>query len=304
MPMILPILAAAALSVLAAGTPVAPPPPPPAARLEALNGALRTIAEENGGSVGVSVLHLETGASAGIDGSGRFQMASVFKLPVAIAVLRAVDAGTLGLDTLVEIRPEDRRKIGPLDDSWTPGMKVSVARMLDVMLVDSDNTAADKLIAMLGGPPAVQKSLEALGVRGISISLDENGMDAAIRKDLAAFEAGAVNGATPDAMATLLARLWRGELLPAAGTARILDAMRRCRTGDKRLRAGLPAGTEVFDKTGTVRSCANHVGVVTLPDRSHLVVAVFVRGGGDAAAREATIARVARTAWGAFATSN
>jgi len=282
----------------------ASPPRLAASRLDALNRDLRAIATECGGAVGVSILHLETGARAGVGGSGRFQMASVFKLPVAIAVLRAVDAGTLSLYTMVEIRRDDRRKTGPLDDSWTPGMTVSVARMLDVMLVDSDNTAADKLIARLGGPPAVQKSLEAAGVQGISISLDENGMDAAIRKDLAAFEAGAVNGATPDAIAALLARLSRGELLPAAGSARILDAMRRCRTGDKRLRAGLPAGTEVFDKTGTVRSCANDVGIVTLPDRSRLVVSVFVRGGSDAAARETTIARVARAAWGAFAASN
>ncbi len=301
--MMLPILAATALAALAAGTP-ASPPPPAAPRLDGLNRELQSIAKDNGGAVGVSVLHLESGSRAGVGGRDRFQMASVFKLPVAIAVLRAVDAGTLSLDTMVEIRPEDRRKIGPLDDSWTRGMKVGVSRMLDVMLVDSDNTAADKLIAMLGGPPAVQKSLEALGVDGISISLDEHGMDAAIRKDLAAFEAGAVNGATPDAMASLLARLSQGDLLPAAGTARILDAMRRCRTGDKRLRAGLPAGSEVFDKTGTVRSCANDVGIVTLPDRSHLVVAVFVRGGADAAAREATIARAARAAWNAFATSN
>jgi beta-lactamase class A len=277
---------------------------PAASRAASLQAGIDAIAANAKATVGVSIVHLESGARAGVGGSERFQMASVFKIPVAVAVLRAVDAGGLNLDSVVEIRAEDRRKFGPLDETWKPGMTVRVARMVDVMLVDSDNTATDKLIAMLGGPQAVQRTLDALGAARISVSVDEKGMGAAIRKDTAAFEKGAWNGATPDAMAALLSRLFRGELLSAAGTARLLDGMRRCRTGEKRLRAGVPAGTEVFDKTGTVRSCTNDVGIVTLPDASHLVVSVFLRGGGDAAAREATIARVARTAWDIFVASN
>ena len=102
-------------------------------------------------------------------------------------------------------------------------------------------------------------------------------------------------------MAALLARLFRGELLSRPDTDRVLDAMRRCATGATRLRAGLPKGTEVFDKTGTARSCANDVGIATLPDGTHLVVAVFTRGGRDAAARDGAIASVARAAWETFA---
>ncbi|HSB37084.1 MAG TPA: class A beta-lactamase [Thermoanaerobaculia bacterium] len=273
---------------------------PADSRLGELQRQIEAIAADTKTTIGVSIVHLESGRRAAVRGGELFQMASVFKVPVAIAVLKAVDAGTLRLDTEVEIRKEDRRTFGPLDDSWKAGLNVSVARMLDVMLVDSDNTATDKLIALVGGPASVQKTLDALGLRGISISLDEKGMGAAIRKDPAAFEAGAWNGATPDAMTALLARLFRGELLSKAGTERLLDAMRWCWTGDRRLRAGVPAGTEVFDKTGTVGRCTNDVGIVTLPDRTHLAVAVFVRGGRDNAAREAVIARVARAAWDAF----
>jgi beta-lactamase class A len=101
-------------------------------------------------------------------------------------------------------------------------------------------------------------------------------------------------------MGAFLARLTRGELLPAPSTVRILDAMRRCATGGRRLRAGLPKGTEVRDKTGTLRSCSNDSGIVSLPDGTHLVVAVFTRGGTDAAQRDAAIASVARAAWEAF----
>ena len=227
-------------------------------------------------------------------------MASVFKVPVAIAVLGAVEKGALRLGEEIEIRQSDRRKVGPLNDDWKPGMRVTVERMLDVMLVFSDNTAADKLVALLGGPRAVERDLASRGVAGIRISLDEKGMGAAMKRDLAAFEQGAENGASPDAIAALLARLFRGELLSRASTDRILDAMRRCRTGDRRLRAGVPKGTDILDKTGTVGRCSNDAGIFRLPDGTHLALAVFTRGGRDEAARDETIARVARAAWSAF----
>ncbi len=265
--------------------------------------AAAVAAEKDGMAVGVSVVQIESGRGVAHRGGERFQMASVFKVPVAIAVLDAVEKGALRLDQDVEILASDRAEVGPIDDHWTPGMRVTVAYMVDVMLVDSDNTAADKLIRLLGGPGAVEKALVSRGLAGIRISLDERGMGAEIRRDLAALERGEQNGATPDAMAALLTRLFAGELLPGPATNRILDAMRRCATGDRRLRAGLPKGTEVRDKTGTLRSCSNDAGILTLPDGTHLVVAVFTRGGTDPAGRDAAIASVARAAWQAFAPS-
>jgi len=258
-------------------------------------------AAETGGLVaGVSVLHLESGRAASWRGTERFQMASVFKLPVAIAVLDAVEKGTLRLDREVEILEKDRMEVGPIYDEWKPGMRVTVARMVDVMLVDSDNTAADVLVAQLGGPSAVEKTLVSKGVSGIRISLDEKGLGAAMKKDLDAIERGAQNGATPDAMAGLLVRLFRGGLLSKPSTDRILDAMRRCATSARRFRAGLPKGAEVFDKTGTMRLSSNDVGILTLPDGSHAVLAVFTRGGAGAEARERAIASIAKAAWEAF----
>ncbi|MFI5198679.1 MAG: class A beta-lactamase [Thermoanaerobaculia bacterium] len=289
-----------ALAALALSSPVSDLHlPDPAAA--AFRKAVAAAEVDSGGVVGVTAVHLESGRRLSVHGGEIFQMASVFKVPVAIAVLGAVEKGALRLDQDVEIRPADRQEVGPLYDDWKPGMKVTVGRMVDVMLVYSDNTAADKLVDLLGGPSAVEKALTARGVAGIRISLDERGMGAAMKRDLTAFERGAQNGASPDAMVEMLARLFRGELLPRPRTDFILDAMRRCATGGKRLRAGLPKGTEVRDKTGTVRSCSNDAGIVTLPDGTHLIVAVFVRGGAEAAARDAAIAFVARAAWQTFA---
>jgi beta-lactamase class A len=262
-------------------------------------GAARA-AEKDGLVVGVSVLHLETGRATSHRGSGTFQMASVFKVPVAIAVFDAVEKGKLRLEQEVEIFEKDRMEVGPLYDEWKPGVRVTVARMVDVMLVFSDNTAADVLVALLGGPNAVEEALVAKGVTGVKVSLDEKGLGAAMKRDLEAIEHGTQNGTSPDAMAALLVRLFRGELLSKVSTDRILDSMRRCATSGRRLRAGLPKGTEIADKTGTAGSCTNDAGIVTLPDGTHLALVVFVRGGLDAASREAAIASIARAAWEAF----
>jgi beta-lactamase class A len=263
--------------------------------------AAARAAETVGLVAGMSYVHLESGRAASWRGTETFQMASVFKLPVAIAVLDAVEKGTLRLDREVEILEKDRLEVGPLCDEWKPGMRATVGRMLDVMLVHSDNTACDLLIRLLGGPAAVEKALVERKVSGIRVSLDERGLGAAMKRDLPAIERGDRNGATPDAMAALLARLFKGELLSRPSTDRILDAMRRCATGGTRLRAGLPKGTEVRDKTGTLRSCHNDVGILTLPDGTHVAVAVFTRGGSAAAERDGAIASVARAAWEAFA---
>jgi beta-lactamase class A len=265
--------------------------------------AAARAAETDGMVVGVSVRHLESGRTASHRGTETFQMASVFKLPVTIAVLDAVERGNLRLDQDVEILASDREKVGPIDDHWKPGMRVTVAYMVDVVLVDSDNTAADKLIQLLGGPTAVERALVAKGVAGVRVSLDEKGLGGEMKRDLDAIEHGSENGTSPDAMAALLVRLFRGELLSRASTDRILDSMRRCATSARRFRAGFPKGTEVFDKTGTMRISSNDVGIVTLPGGTHVAIAVFTRGGKDAAAREAAIASVARAAWETFAPS-
>ncbi len=294
------VLFSLALAALAVSWPV---PDPPDSASAAFATAVDAAGREAGGAVvGVAAVHVESGRRMAFRGGERFQMASVFKVPVAVAVLDAVAKGRLTLGQEVEVKPSDRRSWGPIDDHWTPGMRVGVERMLDVMLVDSDNTAADLLIRLVGGPAAVEKALVDRNVSGIQISLDEKGMAAAAKEDRAAFERGAQNGASPDVMAAFLVRLYRAELLPREATDRILDAMRRCATGERRLRAGLPKGTAIRDKTGTTKSCANDAGIVTLPDGSHIAVVVFVRGGKDASARDEAIARVARAAWRAFST--
>ena len=314
-------LAAAALTIPAHA---ADPP----AELEA---KLRSIAVEAGGPLGVKVVHLESGRSTGLAARERFPMASVYKLPVAVVVLAKVDAAELRLEELVEVKGGELRRTGAKVDPWTPGSRVPLVRLVDAMLTESDNTACDVLLRVLGGPRAVDAWLDAHGFPEIDVTFSELLM-AAVSAGVAelptdgrcdhacldalvakvpraervkageAFERGARNGATPEDLARFLVAVKKGELLSARSTETLLSMMRRNRTGDRRIRALLPKGTPVWDKTGTMGRCANDVGLVELPDgKGTLVVVALVKASERGpVAREKAIAEAAKAAFDAF----
>lgn len=297
-----------------------------------LETRLSEIAAASGGTLGVRVVHLETGASAGLNAAAPFPMASVYKLPVAVVVLARVDAGELALEREVEVLPGEQRRTASRIDPFPPGTKVSIGTLLDDMLTASGNTACDVLLRVLGGPRAVDAWLAAHGFPGIDVSLTELQMaavsagvadrvkdgacdhaclDALVAKEPRArraaaekaFEADSRNTASPDDLARLLVALGKTELLSPASTVRLLDAMRRCETGDRRIRALLPKGARVFDKTGTIGRSVNDVGLVSLGGgKGTLAVAVLLKGSEKPyEERERTIAKVAKAAYDAFA---
>ena len=112
----------------------------------------------------------------------------------------------------------------------------------------------------------------------------------------AAFESDLQDTATPDAMATLLARVWRGEILSDASSKLLLDIMRRSTTGANRLKGLLTPDAEVAHKTGTIGGTTNDVGIITLPHNAgHVVTVVFVKWSElRVPERERAIAHIAR----------
>lgn len=309
----------------------APPAAPPSdARLQTLKGEIARIADDSDGTLGVSVVEVASGKSVSHAGGDRFPMASVFKLPVAVVLLKRVDAGQLTLNEKLPIVRGDLRPRGPLYDRWKPGLSLSVGELLDDMMIASDNSAVDLLVRRLGGTKAVRDELAVLGLSGIDVDATElemwllsdgvreipkdlrmtpeelrkkvDAVPAADRKKAEqAFEKKPRNAATPEALTRLLVGLEKRELLSATSTNRLLSAMKRCATGNRRIRAGVPSGSEVFDKTGTIGRCANDVALVRLPGGPTLAISVFLRSSylGEAE-REVVIAKVARAAAAAF----
>jgi beta-lactamase class A len=106
---------------------------------------------------------------------------------------------------------------------------------------------------------------------------------------------------SPRAMMTVLTKLFKGELLNPKHTAYLLDIMYRCETGAGRLKGMLPAGTRVAHKTGTYPGTANDVGIIDLPDGTHVAIAVYTKGSSKSSTEvDPVIAAVSRAVYDYF----
>jgi beta-lactamase class A len=208
-----------------------------------------------------------------------------------------------------------------------PGLALSLRNLLEIMLLVSDNTATDLCLRHAGGGEGVTARMRMLGIEGLRVdrstlelisdwkglslvpgneerdpakygelldSVSREKADAAER----AFEDDPRDTATPRAMAALLEKIWKREALSPESTDLLLDIMKRCRTGEGRLKGILPGGTEVAHKTGTIGRTLNDVGIITLPNGAgHVIVAAFVKASSrPESERERAIAEAARAA--------
>jgi beta-lactamase class A len=318
------IIALLALTAAAQRTPSSSANDPALQRLEREMARLAKVA---GGRVGATAIHLETGRRVSLDGAERFPMASTFKVPIAVELLTRVDAGQLTLDQMIDIKQSDLHPgSGTLADLFNkPGLALSVRNLLELMLLISDNSATDVALRLAGGAPAVTARMQNLGIDGISVNRStaqliadwvgvkqlppqEQWTPGRFQAAFAAvtpeeqraaaqrFDQDPRDTSTPDAMAALLQRIYRKDLLKTESAELLLDIMRRCHTGEARLRGILPEGTVVAHKTGTIGGTTNDVGIITLPDGAgHIAIAVFVKASAkEVPARERAIAEIAR----------
>ena len=268
--------------------------------LTGLSAELDRIARETDGTLGAAVRLVETGETVVLNGDGRFPMQSVYKAPIGMAVLHEVDAGRLSLDAPIRVEAADLVPSGmhsPLRDAHPKGGVVPLRELLRLSVEESDGTASDVLLRLVGGKARAQGYLSSLGVEGIRIETTEGEMG---RDYQAQYRSWAMPGAAID----WLTALQQGKDLSPSSRALLLGWMTATKTFPTRLKGRLPAGTEVAHKTGSsgsregVSAATNDIGIITLPDGRHLAVAVFLRDSkADDAARNAAIAKVARAAW-------
>jgi len=303
----------------------------PAPDLSALTARLEQIVRSSPGDVGVALAHLESGTRLSIHGDQRFPMASVYKLPIAIEALAQVAEGKLELARKVTLGPNDIRACCTLSRRYPRGgVTLPLSDLIELMMIESDNTAVDAVLKLVGGPAVVERRLRAQGFNNINInrydaqiSLEMTGVrepvadsdwtlelqrrliaavtPADLRDARARYTSDPRDTATPDDMAALLVRLQRGDLLPWPYGEQLIERMSHAKTGARRLKARLPPDTVVAHKTGTTDVVINDVGVITLPESGgHLVLAVFVKNGGHRATMARAIAEIAAASYESF----
>lgn len=260
-----------------------------------LHQRLKTLCDGSLGEIGVAVMQVESGQMVAVAGGEKLPLYSVFKLPLAIAVLKGVEENRISLDKKIRVTPEDVAPGSQFNtDLWREPVEKTVAELLELSIVRSDNTSSDKLMELAGGPGAVTERMRAFGFSNIDIVNTVRGFTDHRENP---------NTGTAEDLALLLARLQRGDLLQQAQVSLLLGFMERARTGgERRLRANLPADTQVADKTGSGDDATNDVGLITLPgNQGHLAIAVLISGSKlSIDKQEKLIAEVARTAYDAY----
>lgn len=252
--------------------------------------ALRELERRSGGRLGVAVIDTRSSRQSGWRVDERFPMCSTFKLVAAAAVLRRVDRGTERLDRRMVVRHHDIITYSPVTKERIGRAGISIAELCEAAVTLSDNTAANLILKSLGGPRAITAFARSLGDDATRLDRIEPDLNSAIPGDRR-------DTTTPAAMARTVRALALGDALSATSRAQLVAWMRGCKTGDTRLRAGLPEGWICGDKTGTgVRGTSNDIGVLWPPEqRAPLVVTAYLTGStGDAKKRDAILADVAR----------
>jgi beta-lactamase class A len=250
---------------------------------------IQRLERESGGRLGVCVVETATGARHAHRGDERFPMCSTFKALAAAAVLAQVDAGKEQLSRRISYDASALTTYSPVTEKHV-GNGMTITELCDAAVTVSDNTAANLLLATIGGPAGLTSFARSLDDQFTRLDRNEPTLNEALPDDPR-------DTTTPNAMASTLQTLILGtKALSAPSREQLTAWLIRNKTGDTRLRAGFAKNWRIGDKTGTgARGTSNDIGVVWPSNTPPVVITTYLTGATVSATQQnATLASVAR----------
>jgi beta-lactamase class A len=266
-----------------------------------LKTRLQALITQSGAEVSVAVVSADRSRDLIIDGDRSFHAASTMKVPVMIELFRQAHEGTLKLDDALPIRNEFHSIVdGSVyqmdvgDDSDAEvykqiGKTMTLRALCEAMITVSSNFAANLLIERVGAKN-VQATVDRLGGTGVAVL---RGVE-----DQKAFDKGMNNATTARGLAALLWKIAQGEAVSAAADREMIEILKRQKFNDA-IPAGVPPGTAVAHKTGSITRIHHDAGIVFAPQPYVLVV--LTRGIEDQKVSGPLIAAISREVWAARA---
>ncbi|WP_300669593.1 class A beta-lactamase, subclass A2 [Soonwooa sp.] len=252
-----------------------------------LSATIQGIVKDKKANIGVAVWHLEKQDTLSVNGHRHVPMQSVFKLPIGLAILDLVDKGKFKIDQKIKFTKEEllQGTHSPMRDANPNGGELPLREMLKYLVANSDNNGCDILLNRIGGVDVVQKYMNRIGIKDFQIATNEQEMHTVLELQYQNYwNANSAN--------ELLEKLYTKPILKEASKKEIIKILEETNTGVKRLKGELPQGTLVAHKTGTSytdeagkTAATNDIGVITLPNKEHIIVSVFVS---DSYEKEAT----------------
>ena len=231
--------------------------------------ALAELERRHGGRLGVAILDTASQRLIAHRGDERFAMCSTFKALAAAYVLARVDRKQEDLSRVIVYGKDQLVPYSPTTENHTGAGGLSVGSICEAAVTLSDNTAANLLLDSFGGPPALTAWLRSTGDQVTRLDRRE--------PDLNENRAGDPQDTTTQiAMLQSLRTLILGDVLTGASRDQLIAWLVSNTTGDKKLRAGLPKGWRVGDKTGSgSNNASNDIAVIWPPNRPPLIVTVY-----------------------------
>lgn len=266
-----------------------------------LKARVQKLIDSSGAEVAVAVRTLDGRSEVLIEPDTSFHAASTMKVPIMVELFRQAEAGTLKLDEQLPVRNEFHSivdgsvyRMDVSDDSdgevyKATGKTMSLRDLCEAMITVSSNFAANLLIGRVGATN-VQQTVERLGGTGVRVL---RGVE-----DQKAFDKGLNNVTTARGLAAVMARIGAGKAVSAKADAEMIAILKRQKFTDA-IPAGLPKGTPVAHKTGTITRIHHDAAVVYGP-RPYVIV-VLVRGIQDQKVSGPLMASISREIWNELA---
>ncbi|MFZ1704489.1 MAG: class A beta-lactamase, subclass A2 [Saprospiraceae bacterium] len=270
------------------------------AQVDILKGKIEDILKDKKVTVGLSIIANNYKDTLNINGQVHFPMQSVYKFPIALAVLSEIDQKRLALHQEIVITKKDLlpNTWSPIRDQYPNGTTMTIADIIRYTVSQSDNNGCDILIRLIG-IPTIEAFLKKYQLDDISINTTEEEMQ---KEWNVQFQ----NWATPTALTHLLIKTYQNDgLFSQANFDFIWKVMEETSTGQKRLKEQLPKNTSVAHKTGTsgrneenLSVATNDIGVIKLPDGDVLFISVLVSNSlENDETNERIISDIAKAVW-------
>ena len=258
------LLAGAALTALTACGHASAAPVP-------VDEQLAELEDRYNAKVGFWGVNLGSNRTLGHREDDLFATCSAFKAYVAAQILRKAQQGELKLTDEVYIDPALFVPVASPMTEPNVGGWMTLSDLCSAAVRQSDNTAANLMLEILGGPPSVTEFARSVGDDRTWMVRWETELNTAYPGDPR-------DTSSPRAMGTGFANMLTGEVFDESHRAQLYEWMSTIVTGDKRIRAGLPPGWTIADKTGAGDyASTNDIGVAFGPEGERLLLAVMTR---------------------------
>lgn len=249
----------------------------------------KEIEDATGGRLGVALVDAEGKLLLGFNRDERFALCSTFKAPLGAAILSGAEGGKFGLEGQISFGKGDLLDYAPVVKKNLKRGRMSMAELAAAAIEVSDNSAANLLLPMIGGPEGLTRFLRAHGDDVTRLDRTEPALNENVEGDPR-------DTTSPAAMAGVMGRLLFRDLKPQSAET-LRGWLNASSTGDRRIKAGLPKGWTSGSKTGSCGTAYNDVALVKSPKGEEYLLAIYLdRPTVDQAAAEAAIAEAATAA--------